>query len=396
MRMEKLSVAFVMPCLNEAATIAACVRRAHEALLEVRRLYGLTGEVIVADNGSTDGSQTIARSCGARVLDVSDRGYGSALMGGFNSAQAQYLVMGDSDCSYDFLEAVPMIGELLNGADLCMGSRFHGAILPGAMPWKNRYIGNPVLSGTLRLLFPTTVSDAHCGMRALTRSAFEQLKLSAPGMEFASEMVLKSALLGLRIAEVPVTLSPDGRGRPPHLRPWRDGLRHVIYMLLLSPTWLFLLPAAAMFILGLAVVVTLLLAGDAEMASFGPFSIGNHWIIAGSASLEMSVQVAIMGLVALLCSYREGLRRPGPRARAFFETSRLEHWLLAGGLLMLAGGVWAGVITANWVVTDFGALNQIRALVTAATLIVIGSQVFFTGFLISILCGNRSRHGTLV
>ena len=392
MKIESISVPFVMPCLNEAATLEPCIRRAQQALAEVRHRYGLSGEVIVADNGSVDGSQQIARRCGARVVEVHERGYGAALIGGFGAAQAQYLVMGDSDCSYDFLEAVPMVGELLNGADLCMGSRFRGEIRPGAMPWKNRYIGNPALSGILRLLFGTTISDAHCGMRALTRSTYERLNLSATGMEFASEMVLKSALLGVTIAEVPVTLSPDQRGRPPHLKPWRDGFRHLIYMLLLSPTWLFLLPAAGLFVFGFAVLATLLLAGDAEMARIGPLAIGNHWAVAGSAALVIAVQVAVMGLLALLYSYREGLRRPGPRARAFLNRSRLELWLLAGLGLMAVGGAWAGGITADWVAADFGALNRMRGLMAAATLIVIGAQLFFSGFMMSILSGNRARH----
>jgi glycosyltransferase involved in cell wall biosynthesis len=392
MKMETHSVAFVLPCLNEAATLGACVARAQEATAEVRRRYGLSGEIIVADNGSTDGSQKIARDLGARVVDIQERGYGAALIGGFSAAHAQYLVMGDSDSSYDFVEAVPMIGALLEGADLCMGSRFRGKILPGAMPWKNRYIGNPVLSGILRMLFGTSISDAHCGMRAMTRSTYERLNLSATGMEFASEMVLKAALLGVRIAEVPVTLSPDGRGRPPHLNPWRDGLRHLIYMLLLSPTWLFFVPAMAMLGLGLALLTTLLLAGDAQMARFGPFGIGNHWVVAGSALIIIGVQTAIMGLLALLYSYREGVRLPGLRARVLFSRSRLEFWLLAGGFLMLAGGLWAGVITANWAASGFAALDQMRSLTAAFTMIIIGSQVFFAGFMLSILSGNRTRH----
>lgn len=396
MKMETHSVAFVLPCLNEAATLGACVSRAQEAISEVGRRFGLSGEVIVADNGSTDGSQKIARDLGARVVDVPEKGYGAALIGGFSAAHAQYLVMGDSDSSYDFVEAVPMIGALLEGADLCMGSRFRGRILPGAMPWKNRYIGNPVLSGILRIFFGTSISDAHCGMRALTRSTYERLNLSATGMEFASEMVLKAALLEVKIAEVPVTLSPDGRGRPPHLNPWRDGLRHLIYMLLLSPTWLFFVPAAAMLGLGLALLAALLLAGDAQMARFGPFGIGNHWAVAGSALVIIGVQTAAMGILALFYSYREGVRRPRPRARAFFSRSRLEFWLLSGGVLMLMGGLWAGTIAANWAASGFAALDQMRSLTAAFTLVIIGSQVFFAGFMLSILSGNRTRHTAMM
>jgi glycosyltransferase involved in cell wall biosynthesis len=396
MKMEAHSVAFVLPCLNEAATLGACVTRARQAVAEVKRRYGISGEVIVADNGSTDGSQKIARDLGARVVDIPERGYGAALIGGFSAAHAEYLVMGDSDSSYDFIEAVPMIGALLEGADLCMGSRFRGRILPGAMPWKNRYIGNPVLSGILRVFFRTSISDAHCGLRALTRSTYERLNLSATGMEFASEMVLKAALLEVKIAEVPVTLSPDGRGRPPHLNPWRDGLRHLIYMFLLSPTWLFFVPATAMLGLGLALLTVLLLAGDAQMARFGPFVIGNHWAIAGSALVVIGVQTAIMGLLALLYSYREGLRRPGPAASAFFSRSRLEFWLLTGGILVLAGGTWVALITADWAASGFSALDQIRSLAAAFTMIIIGSQVFFAGFMLSILAGNRTRHGATI
>jgi glycosyltransferase involved in cell wall biosynthesis len=393
MKMEAHSVAFVLPCLNEAATLGPCVARAQQAIAEVKRRYGISGEVIVADNGSTDGSQKIARDLGARVVDIPERGYGAALIGGFSAAHAEYLVMGDSDSSYDFIEAVPMIGALLEGADLCMGSRFRGKILPGAMPWKNRYIGNPVLSGILRVFFRTSISDAHCGMRALTRSTYKRLNLSATGMEFASEMVLKAALLEVKIAEMPVTLSPDGRGRPPHLNPWRDGMRHLIYMFLLSPTWLFFMPATAMLGLGLALLTVLLLAGDAQMARFGPFGIGNHWAVAGSALVVIGVQTAIMGLLAQLYSYREGVRRPGRAANAFFNRSRLEFWLLAGSVLLLVGGTWAGLITANWAASGFSALDQIRGLAAAFTMIIIGSQVFFAGFMLSILAGNRTRHG---
>lgn len=394
MHQETATVAFVMPCLNEAATIEWCVRRASEAIRRLEEKHGVTGEVIVADNGSTDGSQALAEACGARVVPVEQRGYGAALQGGFAATSATYLVMGDSDCSYDFLEAIPMIEKLMGGADFCMGSRFKGEIKPGAMPWKNRYIGNPLLSGILRMLFRTKISDAHCGIRAITNEAYKQLGLSSSGMEFASEMVLKSVLRNLEIAEVPVTLSPDKRGRPPHLNPWSDGLRHLIYMLLLSPTYLFLLPAAVMFVFGVFILAVLLMSGSSIMVDVGGLRFGNHWAVVGSASLIMAVQTALMGVFALVYSYREGFRQPTDRARFFLRYSRLQYWLGAGLVLMLTGLAWAISITVNWISTDFGSLNEIRGLIVGATLVVTGAQIFFAGFLMSIVAGNRSAHSS--
>src|SRR5919199_4952365 len=240
---DRPDVSIVMPCLDEREGLAHCIARAYEALeaLAVRR--GLTGEIIVADNGSTDGSQALARRLGARVVPIARRGYGAALRGGFEAARGRYLVMGDADGSYDFMDAVGMVEALTQGADLCIGSRFKGGIAPGAMPWKNRYIGNPILTGVLNLLFGAHIDDAHCGLRALTKACFGRLRLEGSGMEFASEMIIKATLLGERIVEVPATLARDLRGRPPHLRPWRDGWRHLRYILMLSPHWLFGAPA---------------------------------------------------------------------------------------------------------------------------------------------------------
>ncbi|MEI4487770.1 glycosyltransferase family 2 protein [Frigidibacter sp. MR17.14] len=392
MRMESLSVAFVLPCLNEARTIEWCVTRAREALAEIRNRYGLSGEVIVADNGSTDGSQALAIRGGARVVSVSERGYGAALIGGFAATKAPYLVMGDSDCSYDFVEALPMIGALIEGADLCMGSRFRGEIKPNAMPWKNRYIGNPALTGLLRMMFRTDITDAHCGIRAISRTAYDRLKLSSTGMEFASEMVLKSALAGLTIAEVPVTLSPDQRGRPPHLNPWRDGLRHLVYMFLLNPVWLFLVPSAALFCLGSLLLAALVLAGDSTLFLPGGLRFGDHWAVAASAALVMSTQTGMIGLFAVVIGARDGLMRPARHLRGLLHRSRLQHWLLAGGGTGLAGLIWIATITLGWIASDYGALNQMRALIAAATMVILGSQIFFSGFLLSILSGHRSRH----
>lgn len=391
MRME-LDVSIVMPCLNEAATVGECVKRARQALEILEERHELTGEVIVADNGSTDGSQRIAADAGARVVDIDQRGYGAALNGGFKAAYGRFLVMGDSDCSYDFVQSVEMIEKLLDGADMCMGSRFKGEIKPGAMPWKNRYIGNPALSGILRLFFRTSISDSHCGLRALTRETFEGLKLSSSGMEFASEMVLKAALKKIDIAEVPVTLSPDGRGRPPHLNPWRDGLRHMFYMLMLSPSWLFILPSLLLGSAGLFILGALVAFGDDEMVQIGSFGIGDHWAVVASAALILATQVAVFGAAAHLQSLREGFRQSDHWSARLLRYSRLSRWMLAGMVLILCGLIWAATITGGWISSDGGPLNEMRGLIASATMIVIGSQLFFGGFLLSIVSGNRSSH----
>lgn len=386
------SVAFVLPCLNEAKTIEWCITRALEAVAILSDRHGLQGEVIVADNGSDDGSQELARAAGARVVDVSDRGYGAALIGGFAASDATYLVMGDSDCSYDFVEAVEMVESLMHGTEFCMGSRFKGEIKPGAMPWKNRYIGNPILSGVLKLLFRTNISDSHCGMRAIRREAYLRIKPSATGMEFASEMVLKAVLRGLRLDEVPVTLSPDQRDRPPHLNPWRDGLRHLIYMFLLSPRHLFLWPAAVMLITGVAIFAVLFSSGDATNAQIAAFRFGDHWAVVASGLITVSVQTGIMGVIATIYGYQRGFRIPSNKALRFLRHSRLERWLLGGLVLTVIGLIWAIKITAEWIALDFGPLNEMRSLICAATFIVAGFQVFFAGFLLSVLSGNRASH----
>lgn len=280
----------------------------------------------------------------------------------------------------------------MEGADICMGSRFLGEIKPGAMPWKNRYIGNPVLSAILRVLFKTPISDSHCGLRALSRDTLNRLNLTATGMEFASEIVLKAVLLKLKFAEVPVTLSPDQRGRPPHLRPWRDGLRHLFYMFMLSPTWLFIIPAMVLIVFGLVISALLLISSDVELVQIGAFEIGDHWAIVASAALVLGVQAGLFGLTALVQGYREEFRLPNPSLRQFLSLSRLHYWVMAGLGLMGCGIIWALMITGGWIASDFGPLNEIRNLSAAVTMIVIGGQVFFGGFLLSIVSGNSSRH----
>ena len=391
-----VDVSIVMPCLNEAETVADCVQDALAALADLRESHGLSGEVIVADNGSTDGSRALASAAGARVLDVSDMGYGAALRGGFNAAEGRYLVMGDSDRSYDFREAVPMIEALMEGADLCMGSRFDGVIKEGAMPWKNRYIGNPVLSGVLRLLFHTPVRDSHCGLRAIRRSAFKRLKLTSDGMEFASEMVLKAALHGINIAQVPCTLAPDGRGRPPHLNPWRDGLRHLFYMFMLCPKWLFFVPGAFLMGFGLVILGALLADPQAKVVQVGGFGIGDHWAIIASAALVLSTQTFIAGFAAILLGYRGGYLPVSERAKRLLSHSTLGSWLIVGSALSITGLLWAGAIAAGWIASGFGALDEIRLLIAACTLLVVGFQISFGGFLSSIVAGNRLKHADVL
>ena len=394
--MPNPSVSIVLPCLNEVATVGHCIDRALQCLKALHDRHGITGEVVVADNGSTDGSIAVSIARGARVVHVAERGYGAALQGGFKAAAGEYLVMGDSDCSYDFLEAVEMVEALMNGADVCMGSRFKGRILPGAMPWKNRYVGNPALSMVLRVLFRANISDAHCGMRALTRSAFERLGLSASGMEYASEMVLKSALLRMKLVEVPITLWPDKRGRAPHLKPWCDGLRHLFYMLMLSPTWLFLAPSAILTAFGLLIFSALLLAGDSEMARIGNFGIGDHWAVVAGAALVIAVQTLLFGLVALIRNYDENIRLPTPGVRRLLELSRLQYWVGAGLLLVLGGFAGAAIVVEGWISADFGPLDAMRELIISFTAIMTGAQLFFGGFMLSIVSGNRQHHALAV
>lgn len=391
MNPEKPDVSIVMPCLNEAGTVGEVVDRAREAAALFASELGLGAEIVVADNGSTDGSQELARSRGARVVDVAERGYGAALMGGFAAAEGRYLIMGDSDCSYDFVESVPMVRKLVAGADLCMGSRFDGEIKPGAMPWKNRYIGNPVLSFVLRLFYRTRVSDAHCGMRALTRECYQRLGLTAPGMDFASEMVLKAAIFGQEIAEVPVTLWPDKRGRPPHLRPWRDGWRHLRLMLMLSPAWLFFIPGLFLGLLGLALFAILLAQPSGTMVQVGPFRFGDHFLAISSALVVIGSQLLLFGTVAMVHALTTGIRPMTAALGRFVGWFRLEYVMILGALLSLLGLLVIALITFGWILEERGVLNELREMIAGATLIIVGVQTFFAGFLVAIIGGVRSR-----
>jgi glycosyltransferase involved in cell wall biosynthesis len=386
---EGVDVSFVLPCLNEAQCLQPCIAMIWEALAMLRETQGLTGEIIVADNGSTDGSQALALRLGARVVAVPERGYGAALRGGFKAARGRFLVMGDADGSYDFREAPAMIEALIGGAGLCMGSRFKGGIKPGAMPWKNRYIGNPILTGILNVLFGTKISDAHCGLRALTRSCFDRLGLTGAGMEFASEMVIKAALKGEVIAEVPATLSPDLRDRPPHLRPWRDGWRHLRYLFMLSPYWLFAVPAVAVGAAGLAILAVAGWFYVFQPRANGYF--GDYWVVLAAAMVGVSHMAGILGVATHVHGEREGYRRPKP------WTARLARWItletmIAGGLgAFLIGFTILGVVLFSWQARHFERAHSVYPAVLGTLMITLGAQNILGGFMLAIVSGHEAR-----
>jgi hypothetical protein len=388
-RKKAVDVSIVLPCLNEAQSLAVCIAAAREALDTLSERHGLGGEILLADNGSTDGSQALAMRLGARVVPVAERGYGAALRGGFTAARGRFLVMGDADGSYNFREAVPMVEALMAGADLCMGSRFKGGIKPGAMPWKNRYIGNPLLTGVLNLLFRTGASDAHCGLRAITKACFQRLALTGSGMEFASEMVIKAALKRQVIAEVPATLSPDLRDRPPHLRPWRDGWRHLRYLLMLSPSWSFAVPA----LVGGAAAATILTAATvAAVADPGrPFFFGNYWVVLAGAMMSVSQISAILAAASHLYGVRAGYRPPKPWVVGISRWLTLETMLGTGAVsiaLGLAILVWA---VAAWSGRGFGPNADVLPVVLGTMFVALGAQNVLGGFLLAVVGGNEAR-----
>ena len=379
-----MELTVVLPCLNEAETLAVCIRKAKASIEGL----GINGEVVIADNGSTDGSQDIARAEGARVVDVPVRGYGAALTAGIADAKGRFVIMGDADDSYDLSNLGPFVEALRGGADLVMGNRFAGGIEPGAMPALHRYLGNPVLTAVGRVLFRSPVKDFHCGLRGFRRDAILELDLRTTGMEFASEMVVKATLNNLNIVEVPTTLSPDGRSRPPHLRTWRDGWRHLRFLLLYSPRWLFLYPGMVLFIIGLVLGGVLLT---------GPIQIGEHAL--DVSALVYSMAAVLIGFQAILFAAfsrafvaNEGLMPPSPGMQKAFKVLNLERGLIIG-LLMLVLGVGLAIYGfIHWGSADFGALNArdaIRLAIPAATLSVLGFETIMGSFFLSVLGLSR-------
>jgi glycosyltransferase involved in cell wall biosynthesis len=371
-------VSVVIPCLNEAQTIATCVRRAREALVA----NGIEGEVVVVDNGSDDGSGAIAEAEGARVIRELERGYGSAYLAGFAAARGSYIVMADADLTYDFNEIPRFVTELDTGAEMVIGNRMQN-IHPGAMPWHHRYIGNPLLSGFLNLLFRTGVDDAHCGMRALRRDALPRLDLRTTGMEFASEMVIRAAKENLVIRQFPIEYHP--RGGESKLSSFRDGWRHLRFLLVHSPNHLFIFPGALMAALGWLIELIVI----SRIAVFGrEWDI--HALIAGALLAIVGTQVVALGV----CAHAYGTYFMGEKDRWFDRMRarfRLEHGLLLGGGTALAGIVLGGVIVVDWINRGFGQLSEERLAVLAATLIIVGIQIFFSSFLLSILGLRRRR-----
>ncbi|HLI67074.1 MAG TPA: glycosyltransferase family 2 protein [Caulobacteraceae bacterium] len=380
-----LELTILMPCLNEAETIATCVAKAKGYLAR----SGVEGEVLVADNGSTDGSQALAVSAGARVVAVPEKGYGAALMGGVRAAHGRFVIMGDADDSYDFENLDGMVDHLRDGADLVMGNRFKGGIAPGAMPFLHRYLGNPVLSFIGRLFFAIPVGDFHCGLRGFSREAILQLGLNSPGMEFASEMVVKASLRGLRIEETPTTLSPDGRSRPPHLKTWRDGWRHLRFLLLHSPRFLFIYPGLALIVAGLA--GSALLARGAVRV--GPtIELDIHSLVVACFAVLIGVQLLMFGALARRYQTLEGVLPPAARFQRFLLGLDLETMLRASLVIFLAGVGGTGWAVAHWAGSGFGPIHYngvMRVLVMSLTAVAVAIQLAATGFLASVFALRR-------
>lgn len=375
-----VELSIIMPCLNEALTLGTCIRKAQTFLSE----NGISGEVIVGDNGSDDGSVEIAEQLGARVVHAPKKGYGVALMVSIEASRGQFIIMGDSDDSYDFSALLPFVEELRKGADLVMGNRFRGGIQPGAMPTLHRYLGNPILTRMARVLFKAPIGDVYCGLRGFRKDSIEGLELQSPGMEFALEMVVKSTLSDLKITEVPTTLSPDGRGRAPHLKTWKDGRRSLRFFLFCSPQWLFFYPGIVLIVLGTAMGSRLM---------FGPFRVGvfyfdSHTLHYCAAAILMGFQAVFFAVFAKTVAMSEGLIPHRPAWERFLANARVEYGVLVGGLLMLSGIVGSlfsiGLFSAQLKTHD-DPYVVMRMIIPSALALTLGAQVIFSICYLSLL-----------
>lgn len=375
-----IEVTLLMPCLNEAETLERCIRKAHTGLKQA----GVQGEVLIADNGSQDDSPAIAAANGARVLHVPRRGYGAALAAGIAAANGRYVIMGDADDSYDWSNIKPFVDKLREGYPLVMGTRLKGTILPGAMPPLHRWLGNPVLTAIGNILFRTRVSDYHCGMRGFERNTILDFDLTTPGMEFATELVAKAALHHVRMTEVPITYHPDGRSRAPHLRTWRDGWRHLIFMLLMSPSWLFYGPGLLFFFCGIFGNL-LILPGALEI---GEIVFDVHTLLVANICLIIGVQLLIQNVIAQTFAAHTGILPPGRASRFGSRSGVLSIGLLVGVVLVLVGLIPILHSVSLWAALRFGDLEVhevLRLLMPGLTLVTLGVQVFFGSFMLGLL-----------
>jgi glycosyltransferase involved in cell wall biosynthesis len=377
---DAVELTILMPCLNEAETLEVCIRKARGFL----ESSGVSGEVLIADNGSTDGSQAIAERSGARVVPITEKGYGAALLGGIAGARGRYIIMGDADDSYDFVNLSPFVEKLREGFDLVMGNRFRGGIAPGAMPPLHRYLGNPVLTTIGRVLFPSPCGDFHCGLRGFSKTAAKRMDLRTTGMEFASEMVVKATLFKMRIAEVPTTLSPDGRSRPPHLRSWSDGWRHLRFLLMYSPRWLFLYPGLVLMLGGLGLGLALL-PGPLHL---GAVTLDVHTLLYAAVAVALGYQSITFGLFTKVFAMTEGLLPEDERFNRVFKYVTLETGLIAGVLVLLmgiGGTAWAFV---SWSQARFGPQEPrdlLRIVIPSVFAVLLGSQTILSSFFLSVL-----------
>ena len=372
-----------MPCLNEAKTVETCIRKAQKSILENH----LSAEIIIADNGSSDNSIEVAKRCGARVVPIQEKGYGAALIGGFEAAQGEFIIMGDADDSYDFSNLLPFVEKLREGYDLVMGCRLPeggGKIMPHAMPWLHRWIGNPILSFIGRLFFHSPIHDFHCGMRGFKKSAFEKMELKTTGMELASEMVVKATLKKMRVTNIPITLYKDGRDRPPHLRSFRDGWRHLRFMLLFSPRWLFFIPGMVFFLVG-SLASSLLMSGPITM---GHVEFNTNTLLMFSLFMLAGFQLVSFAMFTKIFAISEGLLPPDPRLEKVFKLITLETGLLmgvtfcGGGFVLLVSGV------IFWAQNQFGFISypaSLRLIIPGVVSVTLGIQIIFSSFFMSIL-----------
>jgi hypothetical protein len=381
---DAVELSIVLPCLDEAATLGRCIADARAALASL----GIDGEIVVADNGSVDGSIQLAEGLGARVVRVPRRGYGSALLGGIGAARGRYVIMGDADATYDFGSIGPFVERLRAGDDLVMGNRFAGGIAAGAMPWLNRHVGNPILTGLGRLFFHSPVADFHCGLRGFRRDAILALDLQATGMEFASEMVVKATLNGLRISEVPTTLSRGDAARTPHLRPWRDGWRHLRFLLVYSPRWLFLYPGLTLMGLGAAGTAWLL----PHPRVVGGVTFDVQTLLFACMTIVIGFQAVLFSVLGRVFAWQEGLIPAGERFRAVFRHLTLEVGLAVGFAVLLAGAAGSIFAFVRWTEVSFGPLDVSRALriaIPSLTAVLLGGQIVLASFFLNLLAIPR-------